>query len=334
MPFNYDQFAHVAGPGVLSKVDNFDPRQAGLRVDALTDPGTGFWFARQLEYIFPQVLRFTLPVLNAERLFPVDRSIPAGHKSYTRRIIEPLGQAEWMANAADDAPRSDAAAKERTFYIVPMKASYGWSIHDILHSQVGGQNLPNERGVAARRGIEEKHNKTFWEGDPAVRLFGVINYPYTPRYAFASALQDYSTPDDAIAALNAFANSIFSNTKETERPTVMVLPTDAFTYVTSTPRSTGSDMTIGEFFLKNNPFINKIEHAHELSDAGPGGIDLCYVYDPSPRTCQLVMPQPFTQLPVQERNYEFVVPCWSSTGGYYSMYPLASSIGELPKPTA
>uniref|UniRef100_A0A6M3KW98 Putative major capsid protein n=1 Tax=viral metagenome TaxID=1070528 RepID=A0A6M3KW98_9ZZZZ len=303
-----------------------------LRGDAITTPGTGIWFQRQLEFIEPEIYRHKLPMMNATRKFPVDTRPHAGANDYTYRMYEPIGVAKWIANPADDAPFSDVAGKETTAKMRPLSSAFQWSVEEVLAGQLGGISLETDRGISARRSIEEMSNSVFWEGDSAVGIFGAINYPYTPRYTFASAFEDMSTADDVVAALNAMAYSPFIVTKETERPTKMLMATTPYTYINSTRLSAGNDLTILKFFLENHPFITAVESCHELEAAGPDGEDLSMCMDPTMRTGKLLMPQPFTMLPAEARNFAFVINCWSKIGGYCSPYPLANVIGEIPQP--
>lgn len=315
-------------PQVVSQIDAL-ARQFSRR-DDITDAGSGIWFQRQLEYIFPEVLRTMLPVLNAMRLFPLDTEVPAGALTFTHRMVEPLGLAQWISNPADDLPFADVAAVEKTFNTKPLGLAYQYSIYDILAGQMAGTSLDVERGIATRRGIEEMQNRVFWNGDDAVGIFGVLTYPYVPRHIFANPIAAGTAADTIIAELNAFVNGIVSLSKETERPTTLVLPTDEYSYIASTPRSATTDTTILNFFLANNPYIENVESAYELADAGPNGEQLAIAYSPEKRIGKLVLPLPYTQLPAQERNLSFVVNAHSKVGGFCSMYPLAMAIGEIP----
>lgn len=330
---------HVLAPGLVMRIDQMAQNAEAMRsndsvsrlvTDALGDPGVGLYFQRQLEHIFPEVLRHKQPPLNAMRLFPLDTSVSPGAKTYTQRMLEPLGVAKWISNPADDVPFSSVAASEDTFKLKEMGAAYGYSIWDILAGMMGGYRLDTEEAIATRRAIEEWQNTTFWNGDASVTIFGVLNFPYLPRHILGGPIDGTVAADTIVGMLNDFVNSIFTVSKQTERPTVLAMATTPYSYIMSTPRSTNNDTTIGQYFIKNNPFIQRIEPAHELEEAGPNDENLLIAYTPEKRTGKLVVAQPYTQLPAQERNFSFVVNCWSKIGGFSSSYPLAVAIGEVP----
>lgn len=320
----------VISSELVRRIDSLARATNQFRADAVGDPGAGIYFARQLEYIYPEVLRAKLPTLNAMRLFPVDTSVPAGAESFTQRMLEPLGVAEWISNEADDLPFVDVAGTEDLFRLKECGAAYKYTIGDIARGSLTGVNLSTERGIAARRAVEEKQNRTFWYGDASVGIYGVVNYPYTPRFVFSNPISPATSADDIIAEINSFVSSVVITTKETERPTKLLLATTPYSYIATTPRSTTTDTTILEFLIKTNPWIDTVESVHELENAGGANRHMAMAYSPEMRTGRLVVAQPFTQLPAQERNLAFIINTYSKIGGYASSYPLANALAEIP----
>jgi hypothetical protein len=101
------------------------------------------------------------------------------------------------------------------------------------------------------------------------------------------------------------------------------LPYNVYGDLASRPRSSTSDTTILEFFLKNNPWIKNVEVIPEAQGAGAGGTDLCIVYKKDPDKLTLEIPQPFEQFPPQAEGLEFVTACHSRCGGVIIYYPLS-----------
>lgn len=304
---------------------------AVARLDALTSPGTGLFFRRQLEYIVPEVLRKRLPPLNGMRFFAVRTDVPVGPETYTFRMYEPVGVAKFISDYADDLPSVDVAAKEETFNLKEIGASYKFSLEEIEAARYANVSLDLEKAMAARRAIEERHNQIIWYGDAAHGLHGVVNYPFIPREALAEPISGAATSaDDVIETMNSFCNAIYGESNQTERPTRLLIPPNEYTYIANTPRSATSDTTILQFFLDNQPFITEVAPAHELFEAGPNGENLIVAFDPDPRVMKYVMPRPFTQQPAQERNLAMVINAHSRTGGMCSQYPRGARIGELP----
>jgi hypothetical protein len=130
--------------------------------------------------------------------------------------------------------------------------------------------------------------------------------------------------------LNELVNSVVSLTKGVARPSRLGMAIDPYSYIASTPRSTGTDTTILAFFLANNPYIQEVVPIHEFSGGGPSGEDLLLAYTPDPRVMRFELVRPFTMRPAQERNMAFVVNCHARTGGINAPYPLEMVIGETP----
>jgi hypothetical protein len=144
------------------------------------------------------------------------------------------------------------------------------------------------------------------------------------------------TADEILADMNNTVNGIISLTKGVEVPDTVLLPIAQYTLISSTrsDANAGNDTTILEYFLRNQPIIRSVEWVNELKDVATppsgaaGPLDCMVVYKRDAEKLTLEIPQPFEQLPVQERNLEFVVPVHSRCGGVIIYYPLSVSVLE------
>jgi len=301
------------------------------RHDTLSDPGAGVFFARELEQIYLEVIEHRLPLLNAMKYFPIDRSVNEGANTYTHYIVQKIGEADFIANPADDLPRVDIAKKKQTFNIENIGASYGYTIFEIAAAQMANMSLDRLRGNAVKRAIEEKLNNVFWYGDTALSLYGILSYPWIPRYVFTNPIISATAADTIIAELNNYVNSISELTNGVESPDTLLMPTAPYNHIASTPRSATSDTTILEFFIRNNPYIKEVHPVAELTQAGPSSVHQLVAFRSGDMNVgKLVCPIDFRQLAPQERNLEFIVNAIARCGGFASMYPLAMCIGDVP----
>jgi len=313
-----------------NRTNRIDQSDAVRRLDSDT-PGAGIFFARQLEHIQAELLEEKRPPLNAFRLLRTDRSVPAHVKTYTRRMLSANGQAKFIRDYSRDLPRVGVDATEESWNVRDCGNSYGYSVKEILAARATGMPLDSSMAAAAMRAVEELQNETAWYGNAAVGLYGLCNYPTFPRLVIDTAFDDTSAEDDIISALHTIANSAHQRTKGIARPTAMMMPLAAYNYIATTPRSSTSDTTILEFFLRTSPFINRIEPVHELDASGPSGEPMIACFDPSmPGVVDHVLPQLFTQMPPQSVGLEVQVPCWASSGGIASNYPLEVTLAVLP----
>jgi len=299
------------------------------RQDNVLASGVGYFFQRELEYIYQRTLEAKVAPPNAFKFFSIDSSVPEGATSYTQRLMEPTGEATLIANYADDLPRVNVTRKEESRAIRMMGDSYSYSVMDIMAASMSSQPLDQDLGFAAREAIERKHNRLCWFGDQQAGLWGVLAHPYIPRFAFTNAISSASTPDQIIDELNDMINGVNSLSKTTASPNTLVLPPDEYAYIHSTARSATSDTTIAAYLIANNPFLEMIEQAWECAADQNGGQALCLAYRKDPMNARYVAPIVFRQLPVERRNLEFVVNNIASSGGFYTPRPLEMVVGEL-----
>lgn len=309
----------------LAEQDRFDAN--------ILSTGTGFFFKRQLEHVFATTLTANIPPPNAFRLFPIDSSVPEGAKSYTQRLMEPVGEATIISNFADDLPRVNVVRREERRGIRMLGDSYGYTVQDIMAARFAGEPLDTTLGMAAREAIERKHNRLCWFGDAEAGLWGVLRHPYIPRYIFSEPLSENASSADAlIAEVNAMLNGVNSLTKTTAQVDTLVLPPDEFAYIHSAPRSATTDTTIAEFLLAKNKWLKNIEQAWELDADENNDTALCLAYRKNEMSAKYVAPINFRQLPVERRNLEFVINNIGSSGGFYTPRPLEMVVGELTRP--
>ena len=302
------------------------------------DSAETMFFARELEARKARTYDVVKAPLKAFELFPTDSTAGAGAESIVYEQYDSTGIAKIIANYADDLPRANVKGKEFTARVKSVGNSYGYSLQEVRAAQMAGKPLVQRQADAAARAQRELWNRIAFYGDAEYGIPGFLTNTNIPDSSapgdgagsgttFASKV---GTPDLIIRDLNNLANTIVTSTNGAEQPDTIVLPVAQYALLSSTPRSSTSDTTILDYFLANNPFINSVEWANELTAAqmAANGVtrftgDVCFAYRRSPDVLTLEMPQMFEQLPVQERNLEYVVPCHSRIAGVLVYYPLA-----------
>ena len=115
-----------------------------------------------------------------------------------------------------------------------------------------------------------------------------------------------TTTDEMLEILNEAPTRIVNGSNQKETPNTMLVPYDVYRIISTTARSTTSDTTVMEFFLRTNPFIRSIEPINELAASKSVlAKDRIICYDRSPEKLQLHIPQTLEFLPRS-------VPAWSS----------------------
>lgn len=294
------------------------------------DADESIFFARELEAVKSQTFDIKYPLLKARQFIPVSNEAGPGAESITYRQFSQVGMAKLIANYADDLPRADVAAKE---FISPIKSigmSYGWNLQEVRAAAMTGKPLNARRAQAALRGHLARENKIAWFGDTICNLPGFLSNPNIIAVvlpndgAGASTTLASKTPDQQVRDLNSMATAVHDTSKGVESPDTLLMPITQFNLIFTT-RLPASDMSVGRWFLDNSPHISNVDWLNELDGTGAGGTDSLLAYRRSPSHLTLEIPQDFEELPVQERNLEFVVPTHHRVGGVIIPYPLSIS---------
>jgi len=297
------------------------------------DAGESAFFARELESVKAQVYNVLYPEYTATRLIPVDSSAGAGAETITYRSFDRVGMAKIISNYADDLPRSDVFGKEFTINVKTIGGSFGYNIMEVRNASKAGRPLQQMKATATRQSNEQKVNNLAWFGDPDSGLLGMLSQGHGIPTATAGTAWASATVDEIIDDLNSLINDPIDNTNGVEKPDTILLPFAQFTLISTTQKSTASDTTILEFFLKNQPGVTvepipELKAVAPLPSGGAGPSDVAFAYTKRADKLTLEIPSAFEMLPVQERNLEFVVNTMSRIAGVQFYYPLSANILE------
>lgn len=304
------------------------------------DANESAFFARELEHIKTQTYDILYPEYKATRLIPVSTDAGSGAESITYRQFDAVGVMKIIANYADDLPRADVKGKEFLSPIRSLGGSYGYNVQEIRNAQQAGRPLQPRKASAVRQAYEQAVNRIAWFARAADGVYGgltgLLYNPNVTKDTPQSGGAWISTPRSATDInkdMNEAVNNTISLTNGVEVPDMMLLPLDEYGYVNTTERSTTSDLTILEYFKRNQPGVS-VEWVNELADVDPkpsggaGPSNLMITYKRNPDKLTLELPQIFEQFAAQERNLEFVVPAHGRIGGVIVYYPLSVNITE------
>lgn len=303
------------------------------------DANETIFFERELEFIKRQTYDIKLPNLKATKLIPVSFDAGEGAQSITYQQYEKVGVAQIIASYANDLPRADVMGREFTSIIKSIGVSYGWNIQEIKSAMMAGKPLTARKAEAARRANDELVDSIAWWGDAEANLQGMLRHPnipsgLAPDGAATNTQWSTKTADEILADLNAMVTNIIDLTSEVEAPDTILIPVTQYALITTTPRSSTSDTTILEFFLKNSAYVNDVQPLVQLNSVTPaivgGGdsTDIAVAYKKSADILTLEIPLGFIQLSAQEKGLEFEVPCYSRCGGVIIYRPLSIYIME------
>lgn len=297
------------------------------------DEGESIFFARELEHIKAKTYDIKFQELKARMLFPLEFEANAGAETITYEQYDQTGIAKIISNYADDLPRADVKGKEFTARVRTIASSYGYNFDEVQAATKAGKPLKPKKAKAALRAHRVLENKIAFFGDATHDIKGFLSNQNIQEVTVpadgtgsSKALAD-KTPDQMIRDLTSLFTAVHKNSKGVETANVLLLTLDNYNLIANT-RVTDTETTVMEWILKKNPFLEEIVWVNELEGAGAGGVDRTMVYRRDPEVLTMEIPSEFKQLPVQEKNLEFVVPTHQRFGGVIIYYPLAIAFAD------
>ena len=293
----------------------------------------GLFLARELETILQRAFEVEYADIKYSTVIPVSSEVGNGADSFTYRVFDKQGSMKVIGDKAQDLPRADVLRKEVTHPVRSLGASFAYTVQETrAAAMVPGMNLEQRRANAVRRAYEEKVQEIAYFGDAPSGMKGFFNNnqvdKLVPDHWFDTS--DITT-DEMLQLLNEPATRIVENSNMKEMPNTMLVPYNVYRVISTTPRSTTSDTTVMEFFLRTNPMITAIEPINELEASKSGGAlskDRVICYDRSPDKLQLHVPQPLEFFPPVRQELEFTVASHARIGGLALYYPKSAIVLE------
>jgi hypothetical protein len=285
----------------------------------------GLFLQRQLEYIRPQVFETVYADIKYPTILPVTSEAGPGATTFTYRIMDSTGEFRLLADSADDLPRSDVSQVEKSINIRSFGGSFGYSVQELRAAQMANVALEQRRATAVRRAYEEKVESVAMFGEASVGLTGFFNNATVDIVAADKWFTTASTTaQEMLELLNYGVSAIINGSQMKEQPDTILLAYEDYNKISTTRNSDSSDVTVLEYFLRTNPYINNVEPINQLTkgkNAGKLNTSRMVVYKRDPEKVQLHIPQPLELFPAQQRNLEFIVPAHARVGGVALYYP-------------
>lgn len=297
--------------------------------DLMTSGETQF-VERQLMDQSRDIYDQALPPLHALELFPPSGQVASGAAQFNRRIWQLSGVATWMGASNDDIPESNAGVIEDVYNVDFFNAAYSYSLKEIKRAMFGNQPLERGRAMASKRAMDEFINDVGLFGSEEKDITGLYTIAYIPRISIdASLFQIGADTEETLAALHQIENQVELNSNQTYRPDLMTMPVRQYQYINDTFRSTTSDLTILQAFLRNSRHIKKVVPIYEAAGAGANGEDVISVLSTAPDMLEHNVPDLLSFLEPQYRGTRTIRIMYGETAGMISQYPGAHVHAEL-----
>ncbi len=325
------------------------------RMDAVSgDANLSAFFARQLEYVESELRTVDYGPRKATKLIPAE-SKGGDNKWYTWRLFDRVGSWKFGSSNMEDVPMVDVFGAELPVPIRMIAGGYKYNIQELLAGRQAAANRPNDpsiqidvqRARACFDAYEMWIDNIAWFANatkPAWAGVGGIFYnPYVPTVACVAGVTESNTKIhwfnsagvrqkhqvDILTDLDNLLKAIRVQSMDNYQADTVVMPIQHFNMLSTTPMSTQYPLTtILKFWLGNHPEITTVETLVNALNVPAGGVltsatDVIWAYRKSPDILKLELPRMFTQLPVQERGFNYIVPCWATIAGVIVYKPLA-----------
>jgi hypothetical protein len=301
-------------------------RDSGAVRSVYADDATAGMYAKQLvTQTIGELFRHEFPELkwmNAG-LIPFMTSIDEGAKEYSFIEMENAGEAEIIADNADDLPEVDIAGKNNLREIVTVGCSVSYSMQDIRTSKFQGMfDIASEKSAAAREASDRRLDQLIRTGAPAKGLRGVCNQEGCIVFPATFGTWSSATAANIIADFTAAVSAMMVETNGVENPNAALFPLEVWTRVSTLPfDSTSGAMTVLEFLKKAFPMITRWDYDVGLSTSSPSGGAMVLIYRIDPSRMRAVFPMMMRPLAPEQRGLKIKLGFESRFGGVMTPRP-------------
>jgi hypothetical protein len=356
----------------MGKIVKYDGKVAEVRgIDLIgghapkldsIDSNLSVFFQRQLEFLESELQFVEYGDLKSWKHIPIE-SKGGDNLWYTWRLFDKVGMWRISSDDADDVPEVNVMGAELPVPIRMLTGGFKYNVRELLAGKQSASNNPNapsimveqQKAIACQEAYQQIIDKICWYANPAnaayAGLTGIFYNTYiatvaavvggtsTKTHWFGASGQLWKTPDEVISDLNLLLTTIKVNTLDRYAADTLLMPIEHFNML-STTRITGIDKTILQFFLGSHPEITTVDTLVAAKSVPAGGsiataTDIILAYKKDPKVCKLALPRQYTMMPIQERGFNYIVPCYATTAGVITQRPKAmamltgSSIGGV-----
>jgi hypothetical protein len=244
------------------------------------------FFNRELEQVLPRLYEVKRPVPNARRLLPMIDGIDPDTRVFIAQKLDWVGDVEagevgWkndMGVSVIEGVRTEALYPVRF-----IKSGIQWRDIDLRNANKAGLPLEMKKLEQLYRRFLLRENELLWTGRSDMPgIYGVTTHPdlSTPTNLPSSATWDGgATAAEIYADLIFMADYARSNSSfvYVEKSTIL-LPEEAYRIAATKQFSVASDLTVLEYFRRNNAdLIATIEPVRELDAAK---VAVAYIRNP------------------------------------------------------
>lgn len=280
----------------------------------------------QAAHIESQVYQIQYPDIQYRGLVPVDTSAAPFAGEVTYYSMDGYGQVKFMGNDGTDFPFVETDMRKHSVQIENLGVGYSYNEWELGMAQMLGINLTADKASIVRRVSEEKLDQIIFNGQPDMGWDGLIDSALVTKSdapAGAGGVTEWlqKTPDEIIKDVTTVLSGIVTTSLQIERADTILLPLAALHHIASTPRASGSDMSILEWIKRYNVYTAEtgaalmVRSVRGLENAAAGNHGRMIAYRRDPQILRFHMPMPLRFYPAQQWLLRYIVPAVMRCGG-------------------
>lgn len=305
------------------------------------DANETIFLSRELESKDPARYMELHAGLRARRFVPPINNISPYDESYSYSMWGIQGEAKAHGKRAKDLRQVSVKRTEWTRRIVPVTASYGWSVTAIRAAAQKGIPLDDVTVIAAMSAIERKLDRLIALGDSQLGFTGLLNDAAIISGNTVTAVSNFSTAQNKYDSLVKLVSDTRARLQHAaELPSgdnipafdrfMILLPPSDYATCKSTPISTSDSRSILTVLEQNlGEWLAGVAEWSLLEnlDSGTEGRAVCYPLNPM--ALGHATARNYTEEPPQADGLDINVPCHAASGGTVIRYPVAFSYMRL-----
>lgn len=249
-----DAYAQTRIPELRAWDQTFAQAMGAAPEIRIGDAAEGFSFlVSQLAYTEAGIYSRQYTPMQYERLVPITSEAGEWAETVRYQTYDSVARGRRASSKPDDINLVDVQAGDKSMGIQPGDIGYHYTAQELAQSAYLRRPLPQARMEAAMDGYRRHMNNVALFGED--ELQGLFKHTsITKANAQNGSWLTTATPNEILADLNGGLQYVFNSSSNNDIPDTILLPTEHYAHISSMPRSDNSDMTILEYFLKNNLF--------------------------------------------------------------------------------
>lgn len=279
-------------------------------------------YQRALEYIKAEPFNVEYANFVGRTIVPVSSDVDPGAESVVYQSYNMIGEAKIVSHYADDLPLADLVASETNRRVVTLADAYHYSVFDMRKAIRSGMSLPEGRGMAARRALEQKLEKLIAFGSSAHNIPGLTAYPSVPVVSGGGTAWASATDAQILSDIRLLKNSITTGTQNIHRVTKLIVPNAIFE-ILSFKLISNTSMSILQWLRDPANFGLEVAPWEAFATAGGSSSTRIMAGQFERSIIRTEITEEITQEPAQWTNLAAKVPMHMRTTGVVANYPLA-----------